>query len=113
MKKNIIILFLSVFLIVSCKETKRNDENNTSQEKISVDEIVKSTSTDSNGVILEMTFDNSKYTATLFFKGETIDLQGQPVGSGIHYKNNEYELRGKGEDITLTKNGEIVFKSKQ
>lgn len=110
--KNIIILLFATFFIISCEKSSREVENKSTEEKISLNEIVKSTSTDSNGVLLDMTFDNGKYSALLFFKGEKIELQGQPVGSGIWYKNDEYELRGKGEDIILTKNGEIVFKSK-
>ncbi|MFP7655850.1 MULTISPECIES: MliC family protein [Chryseobacterium] len=74
------------------------------------DEIVKSTSTDSSGKTLEMTFNNTKNTATVVFNKETIELQGQKPASGIWYKNDHYELRGKGEEIELTKDGKVVFK---
>ena len=112
MKKTIILL-CAAFFIISCEKSSREVENKSAEEKISLNEIVKSTLRDSNGVILEMTFDNSRYTVVLMIKGEKIELQGQPVGSGIWYKNDEYELRGKGEDVVLTQNGKVVFKSKQ
>lgn len=40
-----------------------------------------------------------------------IELQGQTPGSGIWYKNDQYELRGKGEEVKLTKDGEVVFEN--
>lgn len=58
-----------------------------------------------------MTFNNTKNTATVVFNNETIELQGQKPASGIWYKNDHYELRGKGEEIELTKDGKTVFKN--
>lgn len=62
-----------------------------------------------DGETLEMSFDNSEGTATVNFKGETIDLDQQRSGSGIWYKNDQYELRGKGNDISLKKDGKVIF----
>lgn len=35
----------------------------------------------------------------------------QRAVSGIWYKNDHYELRGKGENLKLTKEGKTVFES--
>ena len=55
-------------------------------------------------------FNNTKATATLNFKGEIIELAQERAASGIWYKNDNYELRGKGNDIELKKDGKVVFK---
>ena len=43
--------------------------------------------------------------------GEQIDLVAEKAASGIWYKNDVYELRGKGEKLELSKDGIIVFKN--
>lgn len=124
MKKHIFIAAASAALfLTSCnKEKKAADSAPTSADSIVSnpsdsaavsgvqDEIVKSTSKDSSGKTLDMTFNNTKNTATVVFNNETIELQGQKPASGIWYKNDHYELRGKGEEIELTKDGKTVFK---
>jgi uncharacterized lipoprotein YbaY len=56
-------------------------------------------------------FDNGNRTAAVTFDGQTVTLPQQESGSGIRYANDEYELRGKGEDATLTdvKTGNVVL----
>ncbi|RQO38164.1 hypothetical protein DBR39_14950 [Chryseobacterium sp. KBW03] len=124
MKKHIFITAaLAALFLTSCnKEKKATDSAPASVDSIASkpsdsaavsgtqDEIVKSTSKDSSGKTLEMTFNNTKNTATVVFNKETIELQGQKPASGIWYKNDHYELRGKGEEIELTKDGKTVFK---
>lgn len=124
MKKHIFITAaLAALFLTSCnKEKKVTDSASTSVDSIASkpsdsaavsgtqDEIVKSTSKDSSGKTLDMTFNNTKNTATVVFNKETIELQGQKPASGIWYKNDHYELRGKGEEIELTKDGKTVFK---
>ena len=88
-----------------------SSQKSIAQEKIA-DEIVNSSAVDKKGNKLEMSFNNTKNTVTLKFKGKTIVLKGQTPASGIWYKNDHYELRGKGENIDLTKNGKIIFVSK-
>lgn len=80
-------------------------------EKVA-DEIVNSSAVDKKGKKLEMSFNNTKNTVTLKFKGKTIVLKGQTPASGIRYKNDRYELRGKGENIDLTKDGKTIFVAK-
>lgn len=125
MKKHIFIAaaFAALFLTSCNKEKKVTDSASTSVDSVASkpsdsaavsgtqDEIVKSTSKDKNGKTLDMTFNNTKNTATVVFNNETIELQGQKPASGIWYKNDHYELRGKGEEIELTKDGKTVFKN--
>ena len=59
---------------------------------------------------LDMTFDNSKDIVTITFKGETAELTAQKAASGIWYKNDHLELIGKGNDITLSKDDQVIFK---
>jgi len=124
MKKHIFIAtaFAALFLTSCNKEKQATDSASTPVDSVAAkpsdsaavsgaqDEIVKSTSKDSSGKTLDMTFNNTKNTATVVFNNETIELQGQKPASGIWYKNNHYELRGKGEEIELTKDGKTVFK---
>ena len=76
------------------------------------DVIVTSSLTNKEGQTLDMVFNNTTNTAKIYLDGgEQIELQGQTPGSGIWYKNDQYELRGKGEEVKLTKDGEVVFEN--
>lgn len=114
-KNSFTLILLSAALICSCqdsslKQSERVKENN-SEAKVSSDEIVQTTLYDSTGKKLEMIFNNTKNIATLKFDNEKIELNGQRAASGIWYKNENYELRGKGDKIELQKNGKTVFKN--
>ncbi len=76
------------------------------------DEVVESTATSKEGTELSMVFNNTKGTASLLLNGEVIELTAERAASGIWYTNDTYELRGKGEQVELTKNGKIVFTTK-
>ncbi|MBC9811711.1 MliC family protein [Crocinitomicaceae bacterium CZZ-1] len=76
------------------------------------DEVVESTATSKEGTELSMVFNNSRGTASLTLNGEVIELTAERAASGIWYTNDTYELRGKGEQIELKKNGKIVFTTK-
>ncbi|MDH6250668.1 membrane-bound inhibitor of C-type lysozyme [Chryseobacterium sp. H1D6B] len=124
MKRNILVVAACTALfLTSCKKEKstvfknmmaNTDTISKSSDSTAVsdkkDDLVKSTATDSNGQKLDMKFNNTKDTATLIFNGETIELAGQKPASGIWYKNDHYELRGKGESVELSKDGKVVFK---
>ncbi len=76
------------------------------------DVIVQSSLKDKDGQTLDMTFNNTTNTAKIYLNGgEQIDLEGQTPASGIWYKNDKYELRGKGDSVELIKDGETVFKT--
>ena len=64
-----------------------------------------------DGMTMSVVFDNGNRTAEVTFDGQTVTLPQQESGSGIRYANDEYELRGKGEDATLTdvKTGKVVL----
>lgn len=113
MTKSILTIgLIGAMALTSCKETpKQENAEPTKTETVAnaTDDIVTDTSVDKDGNKLEMSFNNTKGTATLNFKGETIALAQERAGSGIWYKNDTYELRGKGNDMQLTKNGHVVF----
>ncbi len=113
MKKTILtITMLTALFLTSCKDNVTKDHaDNTTTETVenTSDNIVTNTLTDKDGRKLEMKFNNTKGIATVNFNGKTIELNQERAGSGIWYKNDTYELRGKGNDITLTKDGNIVF----
>ena len=136
MKKSILILpLLATLSLVSCKkEGSKSSETSsdsttvisshsiktntsdlsaatpTDSAAVNKNPIIKAKSTDAVGKSIDMTFDNNKNTATIVYDGETIELKGQPTGSGIYYKNDHWELRGKGPENELSKDGKVVFK---
>jgi len=113
--KVIVITMLTTLFLSSCKETPiQENEQKTKSESIekTTDNIVMNTSTDKDGKKLDLVFNNTKGTVTLNFNGETIELIQQKSGSGIWYKNENYELRGKGNDIELKKDGKLIFEHK-
>ena len=109
-KKFLTIAMLAALFLNSCKEAPKQENTETptteSVEK-AADDIVVLSSTDKDGKKLEMSFNNTKGTATLHFIGETIELLDQKPASGIWYKNDNFELTGKGNDIDLKKDGKV------
>src|SRR5690606_14674922 len=103
---------LAALIFTSCKE-KPNQENaeiTTSKSDGEVtDDIVSITSTDTDGKKLNVSFNNTKGTANIDFDGETSELVQEKSASGIWYKNEDFDLRGKGNDIELKKDGKVVF----
>lgn len=100
-------------LLMSCKGND-NAENGNAQTQSETTasnpgDIVVQSLTDSSGNTLEMKFDNAKDNVTISYKGETAVLVSQRPASGIWYMNDQYELSGKGNDITLSKNGNVIF----
>ena len=119
MNKTILTLAMtSALFLTSCNDTskKENTEvttNTTTTESVdqtNSDQIIKTTSTDKNGKTLDLAVDPIKGLATVNFNGETIELIQEKSASGIWFKNDNYELRGKGNDIELKKDGKVVFK---
>ncbi len=107
------IAMLSTLFLVACKDKPREENSETiTSESVNTpaDDIVTSNLTDKDGKELKMTFNNTKGTATVDFEGETIEMNAERAASGIWYKNDHYELRGKGNDIQLTKDGIVIFK---
>lgn len=112
-KKTLTFALLTALILGSCKEsTKKEDAektNTVSVENVS-DIITKTTSTNNDGEKLDLVFNNTEGTVKAYLNGgEQIDLIAEKAASGIWYKNNQYELRGKGNDITLKKDGKIIY----
>lgn len=123
MKKSILLLTATTALFLSsCNKDQKTTPTSSAADSVSVtpsdslstvnskDDVVKSTLKNSKGEVLDMTFNNTKDIATVVLNGETIELKGQRPASGIWYKNDHYELRGKGEEVELSKDGKVVFK---
>ncbi|MDT0293572.1 MliC family protein [Mesonia ostreae] len=109
-KRIFAIGMLTATIFISCKDNQKQENlDSTNTEQTTSKDVVTQSLTNNDGETLEMSFDNSEGTATVNFKGETIDLKQERAASGIWYKNDQYELRGKGNDISLKKDGEVIF----
>lgn len=103
----------STILITSCNKQEKTETNKTDTETIAKesDEIITQNLTDKAGNKLDLVFNNTKDNVTFTIEGETVELPSQKPASGIWYKNEHYELRGKGESVTLTKDGKTIFEN--
>lgn len=113
--KTFTLLFAAALVLNACKDKAKDKIGETiATERTDnpTDEVVTNTLTSNDGKELKMNFNNTKGTATLNFQGETIEMNAERAASGIWYKNDHYELRGKGNDIQLTKDGNVVFEHK-
>jgi len=115
MTKNILIIgVIAAIFLYSCKETPKQEVTKTSTESVGkdVEGNVITTLTINDGKTLEISYNNTQGTAVIIFNGETSELLAQTSASGIWYKNDRYELRGKGNDIVLKKDGSVIFDHK-
>lgn len=118
MNKTILTLAMtSALFLTSCNETAKQESTEiTTATDPAVDstmvstDVIKTTSTDKEGKTLDMAVDPIKGIATVNFNGETIEMMQEKSASGVWFKNDTYELRGKGNDLELTKDGKVVFK---
>lgn len=104
----IITILISLF-IISCNDVVKNEKPVKEAVEIVVDDIVTSSVENIEGESLKMLFNNSKNIVTVVYNRDTIQMTGQRPASGIWYKNERYELRGKGDDVTFLKDGKEVF----
>ncbi|WP_417196044.1 MliC family protein [Bizionia sp.] len=114
MTKNFLALgVVATLFLNACKETPKQNQAESSTTEIvtnTQDDIVETSSTNNEGQTLQLIFNNSEGTVTFNFKGETVTLRQEKAASGIWYKNESYELRGKGNDLELKKDGDVIFK---
>ncbi len=113
MKIILTFAMLTALFLTSCKENNKQDKQettNTENKTTTTDEIITTSLTDKDGVKLDLTFNNTKKTATLKFKGETIEMKQDTVASGIKYSNANYEYREHQGNIELVKDGKVIFK---
>lgn len=115
MKKVFILPLLVGLVMVSCskEEEKKQEEAGVQTEVVDVPkdsmEIVNTIIKNKSGEELQLIVNNKDNNATVVFKGDSIQLNEKPAASGIWYVNDQYELRGKGEQVELTKDGQSVF----
>ncbi|MDQ6531951.1 MliC family protein [Flavobacterium sp. LHD-85] len=110
--KKIISAILIILFLNSCKESPKQKETEAAETKKTEqtnDEIVTNYAVSKDGKKLEMSFNNTKNMVFLNFNGDNIELTGQKPASGIWYKNDHYELRGKGNIVELKKDGKLIF----
>ena len=103
---------LAAMLLTACnqKTEKENKNIDNTQTTITVnDDIVSQSLSNESGKKLDMVFNNTKGVVTINFEGDEAELKEEESASGIWYANANYELRGKGNNIVLKKNGKIVF----
>lgn len=75
-------------------------------------EIKKNEFVNAEGEKLYLDVNITKNTAVAYWKKDTINLVGKVTASGNWFANENYDIRGKGDEIELTKEGVILFKSK-
>ncbi|RBP30800.1 membrane-bound inhibitor of C-type lysozyme [Oceanihabitans sediminis] len=103
---------LATLFFNACKETPKQENvetDVTETVETIADDIVTTTTINKDGKKLEVVFNNTSGTATFDFEGETVTLEQEKSASGFWYKNDTYELRGKGNNIQLSKGDEVVF----
>ncbi|WP_131535867.1 MliC family protein [Pedobacter nototheniae] len=112
MKRVFTIAIIGGLFLASCNSDSKKGETNNTDTTTVKEETITDSLVNEDGSKLVMFFNNTKNTATILLNGEKIELEGQKPASGIWYKNDHYELRGKGRDLELTKDGKIVFTHK-
>lgn len=114
-KKSLALATLVCLVFFACKENKHDvvsEQTTTPKTETTVTEVITKTLTNPDGSAIVMAFDLESDKAVVEFNDEKIELISQKPASGIWYKNEAYELRGKGESVDLSHNGEIVFSHK-
>jgi membrane-bound inhibitor of C-type lysozyme len=106
-KKTFLIASLGVItLFASCNQssTAANPKEQTAAANVITQNLK-----DKDGNAIQLIFDNNKDEVTINYKNETSVLKSQKAASGMWYKNDSYELRGKGNDLTLVKGNQIIY----
>lgn len=106
------LALLPALVLIACKESPKQETTKVQETEISTsvkDDFVTTTYVNKEAKELEVVYNNTQSTATFVFDGETVELEQQQSASGVWFKNDTYELRGKGNDIELIKDGEVVF----
>ena len=111
-RKILAFAMLAMLVLSSCTGTSKKETAEATTTKTATDDIVTISYVDEDGKELDVLYNNTKETATVSFEGETIELAQQKSASGVWYKNDQYELRGKGNNIDLMKDGELIFSHK-
>ncbi len=112
-KLMLIAVLLGVFFS-SCSEKKIDNKKKSEQVKmenkaVTNQNVVKESVADKEGNKIDLVFDNDKDVVKINYKGESTELKSQKPASGFWYKNDHYELSGKGNDMQLKKDGKIIY----
>lgn len=106
-------LTLSLCILGGCQQERsthdKKQDASTPYHAIS-DSDITTTIEDSECRELNILFDHAKHTAIVIFDKDTIELVDQRPASGIWYKNEYYELRGKGNEIQLSMKDSVIFR---
>lgn len=93
------IVLLTALCLVSCQHGKN----------AAADAIVKTTVTNADGTRLDMVYNNTRHTSRYILNGDTIDMKQDTMASGIRYSNSRYEYAEWHGQITLKKDGKVIF----
>jgi membrane-bound inhibitor of C-type lysozyme len=108
-KTLLIATIIGILFFDSCQQNTNFEEDSTPV----MEEIVRNSVTDLHGTKLYMTFDNDRETATFVFEGETIRTKQDTMASGVKCTNKHYEFLEHQGNITLKKDGKLVFESNE
>lgn len=118
------ILILSVALLALACSEKNKDTNTTAEESVnsdsvnSIDKVTATTSTDevlngsvtnNAGTTLKQSYNKTRHTAVFEVNGEIIMAKQDTVASGIQYSNEHYQYKEHRGDISLHKDGVLVW----
>lgn len=114
MNKALIVIAIFVASIAtSCGNCKVKDQNEAEEttEAVAVDtsNIVNLSFVDARGNNIDVIFDNNKDVAILNYLGEEAVLASRRSASGFWYSDEDYEVRGKGNDIVISKAGQVIY----
>lgn len=107
-----VLAIFALLATTSCQDKGKMNTIEDAKETASTSaEETTSVATNEAGENLAMTFNLSKGTAKVVWKQDTIVLKEEKTASGFSYKNEQYELKGKGENVDFSKDGKLVFKN--
>ncbi len=108
-----VIAILVASIAMSCGNCNVKDQNATEEttETVAVDtsNVVNLSFVDAEGNNIDVIFDNDKDVAIVNYLGEESVLASQKPASGFCYANENYEVQGKGNDIVITKAGQVIY----
>jgi hypothetical protein len=108
-KTLLIATIIGILFFDSCQPKDNFEEDSTP----TMEEIVRHSVSDLHGTKLYMTFDNDRETATFVLEGETIKTKQDTMASGVKCTNKHYEFLELEGNITLKKDGKLVFESNE
>lgn len=106
-------MMAGVFVLASCNQKKEATVEEIETVSVINDEIVKDSVVGVKGDVLYLTFNNSKGLVNVVLQGDTITLLQDTTASGIKFNNTQYVYEEWQGQITLKKDGNIVFEKKK